>query len=165
VKIQNSEDEKYFKDITLNNILNEISQETSGETSQKTAHETFLDNETFYTKPIPYETENNSQIKFYLQLIFLGILPLLLLIFFFMPSKQKTALPQIAQTSISPVIHKKSPSERKEKLPDTRIVPKQLEQPKTIEVVVQKKDPERKIDSKRVREKAKKDLLNQMKTK
>jgi len=69
VKIKNPEDEKYFKDITLKNILKEISNE----------HDTDTD------IPVSSSQENQSQTSFFGQMIIFGLLPIVLLFFFFIP--------------------------------------------------------------------------------
>jgi len=181
VKLRNPEDEKYFKDITLNNILDEISKENlnanlqniseniSPNTPHQPLHQSSLEEEVFYTKPISYQREKNSPILFYLQIIFLGILPLLLLIFFFLPSKPEPTVLKTTQTPISSTLHQNLADTKKEKLPVSTVVPAKSEQRETIEVHIQKpkikQAPKTKTDLKSVREEAKKALLHQMKTK
>jgi len=72
VKIRNPEDEKYFKDITLNNILQEISNETQDHIDE----------------PMYHKEESKSQNTFYFQMMLFGLLPIALLLFFFTPFSQ-----------------------------------------------------------------------------
>jgi len=140
VKIKNPQDEKYFKDITLNNILLEISKE----------------NETYHNKSVHNKTEKESQTQFYFKIMFFAILPILLLLFFFIPFKQidtkrtKTSNIQLIQKKTIPKM------QTKEKITKKTVLPKKA---RVIKVITQKKNPLKRT----VREQAKEDLLKQMK--
>jgi len=145
VKIRNPEDEKYFKDITLNNILQEISQEDE-------------ENED-YNKALQGEINNKSQTKFYLKIIFYAIMTILLLLFFFTPLSQLKPK-NIVNTSKTPsakATQKKTIDtiKTKEKLPE------KIKLPEVIEIVSKKKKP----TTETIRDTAKEALLKQMEDK
>lgn len=145
MKIRNPEDEKYFKDITLNNILQEISQEDEKNKD--------------YNKALQSEINNKSQTKFYLQIIFYAIMTILLLLFFFTPLNQlkPKSIVNTSKTPSAKAIQKKTIDtiKTKEKLPD------KIKLPEVIEMVAKKKKPT--IET--IRDTAKEALLKQMKDK
>ena len=142
MKIQKPEDEKYFKDIVLNNILEEISQE----------------DENCIPDLFPCTREKKSKTKLFLHIVFFGLLPIMLLVFFFTPLK--TTNKQITKdTTIITAPKKTVTTLQKEVLQPHKIVKPRKQQTKTIKII--SKNPKPKIES--VRDKAKNDLLQQMK--
>ena len=133
MNIKKPEDEKYFKDITLNHILEEISQEEK--------------------KPIPdlfpCRREKRPKTKLFLSIVFFGLLPMLLLVFVFTPLK--TTDKQITKKAVTTV--------QKEAFRPHKIVKPKKEEIKTIKIISKKPKP--KIEN--IRDKAKNDLLKQMK--
>ena len=143
MKIRNPEDEKYFKDITLNSILQEISQENEK-------------NEDF-NKALQSEINNKSQTKFYLQIIFYAIMTILLLLFFFIPLNQPKSTVNTSKAPSTKATQKKTIDtiQTKEKLPE------KIKLPEVIKMVSKKKKP----TTESIRDTAKEALLKQMKEK
>ncbi len=128
MKIQKPEDEKYFKDITLNHILDEISKEDRN----------------CIPDLLPYAEKKESKTKFYLYILFFVLLPMLLLVFFFRPLKTiDTQITKNATISTADTAKKKA------------IITVQEE------ILQSHKILKPKIEN--VRDKAKNDLLEQMK--
>jgi cytoskeletal protein RodZ len=149
VKIRKPEDEKYFKDITLNSILQEISKE----------------NEVSQHRSAPKKTEKRSKTLLIFKMIFFGIFPILLLLFFFIPFKQTdTKIAKKTETYTTAPSDKKSVSktETKDKVIKKIAIAKKPKTPKesnVVEIVSKKEAPKNKT----AREKAKENLLKQMK--
>jgi len=145
VNIKKPEDEKYFKDITLNHILEEISQEDE--------------------KPIPdlfpCRREKKPKTKLFLSIVFFGILPVLLLVFFFTPSKttDKQIIKNATISTVDTAPKKAVSTVQKEVLLPHKLVKPKKEETKNITIISKKPKP--KIEN--IRDKAKNDLLKQMK--
>jgi len=142
VKIRNPEDEKYFKDTTLNHILEEISQEDKN----------------CIPDLLPCRREKKQKTKLFLSIVFFAILPIMLLVFFFTPLK--TTNKQITKdTAIITAPKKTVTTLQKEVLQPHKIVNPREQQTKTIKIISKKPTPKKES----IRDKAKNDLLKQMK--
>ncbi|MCF6243884.1 MAG: hypothetical protein L3J43_02475 [Sulfurovum sp.] len=144
MRIQSPDDEKYFKDITLNHILDEISNETKKHP----------------TKPAYAYEEDKPQKRFFIQLLFFGIVPILLLLFFFVPIKQIKKIvtkPSNTAPTQTKIVYKQNKKELPNKVEPRKDVA--IEKSKIIKIVPKKTKP----PTESIRKKAKNNLLKQMK--
>jgi len=152
VQIRKPEDEKYFKDITLNHIFKEIVHETENLQSSQTT----------------VQKKQTDYLKTFFYLLFFGILPIVLLFLFFSPIKEtveKTHKTKKRDTTVTKNIDTTTNNIIRGKTATTSYTKTLHSQnrPKQHTVTVNKLPKNTKPDSKSIRQKAKQELLKQMK--